>query len=477
MGSRYRIRFAAVAQFAEPTLGKKKKLDAQQQPPVQPQPPNRARSSRSRYGCEECRQSRVKCDETFPICGRCTRRGVVCHAATRESQWQLHLPPSSSIKDDDEPLLHHWFSTTSQIIVSTSADDNPFSYPIAQYISPTGSLIHTLKSISAAHQNFFKPRGLQRCLEERCKALRAFRQELVRGEQSLQCSFLTAYLLGISSSYLDRYGVDYGKDHLLAAHAIVGLILADDTARNHPLTHLIVGAFVYWDMSCAFLVDTPEQREIGTPLLDGYITDTMQQVFHPITGRCTGLFYILCRLGRYVRRVSETADHNSVLELQFERELLEWDDETKEDPMWTQTSHAFRSHGLIMLYRFCGRSSNYPGSPLPAYTTEGCFTTDDLVRNHAVTTISSLLCIPLASRHLCLQPIPLLTAGAELTSDDACLRQEVRSRFKALYSFNRIPAHLAAEELLVSLWELKDSGQDITWLELMLLKGWRLRVG
>lgn len=38
----------------------------------------RDRRLRSRFGCEKCRNKRVKCDEKRPLCGRCLMRGVQC---------------------------------------------------------------------------------------------------------------------------------------------------------------------------------------------------------------------------------------------------------------------------------------------------------------------------------------------------------------------------------------------------------------
>ncbi|KAK6200108.1 fungal-specific transcription factor domain-containing protein [Scheffersomyces amazonensis] len=37
------------------------------------------KSSRSRFGCEECKSKRIKCDETKPRCSRCKSRGIKCN--------------------------------------------------------------------------------------------------------------------------------------------------------------------------------------------------------------------------------------------------------------------------------------------------------------------------------------------------------------------------------------------------------------
>ena len=92
-------------------------------------------------------------------------------------------------------------------------------------------------------------------------------------------------------------------------------------------------------------------------------------------------------------------------------------------------------------------------------------------------TIKNFAQIPLTSELVALQPLPLLTAGAELLEGDLELRSWVIARFRALFSFNRLPASLHAVKLLEELWELRDKGETTSWLELMLRKNWRLRLG
>lgn len=50
------------------------------------------------------------------------------------------------------------------------------------------------------------------------------------------------------------------------------------------------------------------------------------------------------------------------------------------------------------------------------------------------------------------------------------LRNEVKQRFKAIYSLNRIPANLRAIKLLEELWTLRAAGIKMSWLVLLLQK-------
>lgn len=471
--TKYRVRFAAVG-------------PAPTGLPVVNQYQDKAeKKDKSRYGCKECRKSRVKCDETFPVCRRCARRGTVCHAAARESRWQInvsclvlsqrtraaYLPLAESrMTTRDEILLKHWFEIVSRMMVTSPHEENPLSYPIAQYLS-CQSLVHVIMSISAAHQHFFNFQQLGDCLEERSKALQALRRELSLG-QPLHSSFLIVYMLGISSSYIDRNVVDFGKEHLFAAQTIIELIITDGSLRNDPMTHFIMGTFIYWDMSCAFLVDTLEQRPINIPSIYSYIIQTMPTRSHPVTGYSTEIFYLLSSLGRYLRGIAEGFDHDPELELTFEQELLNWEASNR-DMQWKLTADAYRRHGLIMLYRLCGWCTMYPASLIPNRAQD----TDALLRAHSLEILANLAEIPLDSLLLNIQSIPLLTAGGELTKEDKPLREQVRSRFNAIYSSSRIPGHMSAQHLLVDVWERKDKGNDVTWLDVMLQYQWRLRVG
>ncbi|KAJ6172632.1 hypothetical protein N7470_001699 [Penicillium chermesinum] len=43
---------------------------------------------RSRNGCENCRRSKVKCDEQKPSCTRCWQKGIPCSKATIQLKWE-----------------------------------------------------------------------------------------------------------------------------------------------------------------------------------------------------------------------------------------------------------------------------------------------------------------------------------------------------------------------------------------------------
>lgn len=347
------------------------------------------------------------------------------------------------------------------------------------------SLLHIIKSISSAHQHFFEAAHIYDSLKERTKAMEVLRRELNAGAQPLHTLFLSIYLLGISSSYLDEGLEDFGQEHLLAAKVVVNLILEDKDLRKHPMSRWIVGTFVYWNMSCAFLAvptSNPAEQKNGEVL--SFILNEMAGHLHPINGPCTGLFYIISTLGEYIRFAVEHETPNHDLEAELEMLLLTWSlPPCDTQSIWVQISEAFRKHGLILLYRY--RYHRYEEEVIaqgvcaasPGRSMRAVVDVDHLARNYAIDIIICLSSIPVTSPYLMLQGIPLLTAGAELTAEDGYFRNESKFRLLALYSSSRIPASLTAVGLLESMWQTRMQGGKATWFRILVQDKCKLRIG
>jgi hypothetical protein len=352
----------------------------------------------------------------------------------------------------------------------TEADTNPWSYSLAPHLSVTKALMHVLLSVSAAHEQFFQNAQERLVLEERGKALVLLQAELQHGQESLHLLFMTVYMLGVSTSFVTLDQANFGEEHLSAARAILTTILEDPLSKADFYTHFIVGAFVYWDTSCALMVEPSPNHIAETKLLRSYIDET-DSLYHPITGRFSGLFCLLGSLGRYIYGVRNTGEQDIVQEIIFEQELWNIDvDHSSGD--WRKTGEAFRKTGLLMLYRLCGRQDieGFFGDDTPGFEEQ----TEHIVRSYALEIVELIANIPITSRILGMQAMLLLSAGAEMTSNDVFQRSVVRQRFTALVSLNRVPTNIWASQLLNELWILKDDGLNTTWLDLMNTKGWRL---
>ena len=442
-------------------------------------------TGKTRSGCRECKRRRVKCDETFPVCLRCQRSGTVCRALPRPDQWQFELPGISPVRKGsridnhvevhqvphvNKILLQGWLQTASRIMVLDHTW-NPLSLPLLQYCTISYSLVHVLQSISAGYQEFFQSSRLVLSLEERSKALVALREELETGRQSSISCFFTAYLLGISSTYIDNQVTDYGKEHFLAARQMLKEIISCPEDYAGEMTSFLVGTFVYWYFTCSTLLEPLEGSSAEGDALIYQQVLGMASIRHPITGVCTSLFYLLGNLGRHCRAVVELGIRDIPMEDDFERALLQWQTGL-ESRFWEITADAFRNYGLIMLYRVCRQHTSDSDSHMLLDAE-----VERMIREYALRTIHDLVEVPLKSNFMVLQPVPLMTAGAELREEDQELRKLVIARFQALFSYSRLRANLYAINLLEEVWDLKDRGHTKSWLEVMLLKNWRLRLG
>lgn len=47
-------------------------------------------------GCWTCRERKVKCDETEPVCLQCRRKGVSCKGYSARLQWLAPIVPHAS---------------------------------------------------------------------------------------------------------------------------------------------------------------------------------------------------------------------------------------------------------------------------------------------------------------------------------------------------------------------------------------------
>ncbi|KAF5601521.1 C6 zinc finger domain protein [Fusarium subglutinans] len=274
-------------------------------PLPQPSPPlllsakaPKAQRTNSHHGCLECRVKRVKCDEAFPVCRRCQRRGSVCMASTRPAQWQIEMP---------------WLSNMT-VFDSWPGDGLPNK-------SPTPSAI------------------------------------------------------------------------------------------------------------------------LGHGLVDSKFDDKIEQRL---------LVWSSNRGGKHIQNLS----------------------------------NAYRNHGLLMLYQ-TRRQTHLQSEklmPLSPPTAQSEHESNQKQREWlpnilflALEAIENLLEIPLTKPCANFQSLPLLSAAAELTSNENDWRSKSISQFRMLYSINRVPVQVWSIQLLQEIWALKDSGGSVSWLELSLAKGWKLR--
>lgn len=373
---------------------------------------------------------------------------------------------------------------------------NPLSYPILKLLTTCPWLASVLQSISAGHETSFDQAALQLSMTERNRALSSMISEIANPQQPYAATLIGIFLLGVSTCWIDGDRTAHGKEHLFGARAILQLMLQDPYRERDEIEQFAIGTFLYWDMSCSLIVDPQEQAPLDLPEIFVAVS-RMRSSYHPMSGFAIELFYLLGILGRYCRRVIDSGIREIVLEETIEQQILNWE-APQGDHELEMLGEAFRAHGLILLYSICGTRtessiacSGSPDETVLSRSPTGSesqwdwpddewsneSTTDSLTRAHALNAIEALKSTPITSSHFIMQPIPLLTAGSALWDEDFEERQVVRDRFNALYSMNRAPVNKWAMQLLEEVWEWRHQGNPITWIELMLQKGWRFSMG
>jgi hypothetical protein len=348
-------------------------------------------------------------------------------------------------------------------------ENNPYSFPILDYLTRAPSLVHMIQSLSAAHQEYFPGNGPIMSLEERGRALQLLQRELAQTKH-LEASFLTVQLLGLSQ-WADPDPTDFGQQHLFAArHILDHLLLHYWDDLSHPgsseLFSISVGSFLYWDMCCAHLVDAREQRPLDTTLM-AQAVHTLRHKDHPTYGPATELIYLLAQVGRYCRSYIQLGRHSDATARSLEQALRAFQAPQNNGSL-ALLHDSLQKHGLIIL-----RRSHVTTSRRKLNDEE-----NDELHSWAVGITQNLSQLPLSSTLLNIQSLPLLTAGSELRSSDTELREIILTRFKAIYSMNRVPSTLQAMTLLKEVWAICDSGVQLSWIEYMILhKKWRLVLG
>ncbi|CAH0021054.1 unnamed protein product [Clonostachys rhizophaga] len=441
------------------------------------------RKPKSRSGCKECKQRRVKCDEKYPVCSHCQRRGSVCLSSTPPTRWQIEVPwmitkpiaePWLGIVNPEKKLLAYWLDKTSRIM-TVCPENNPLSYPLLEHLVTTPSLLHTVQSVSAGQEHFFKSKELITCLQERGLAIQALRREMQDGANLKPASLLTVFLQGVSWLWTEDHPNDYGKEHLQAARSLLEKMLEDPEKRRDPLVQFMLGWYLYWDMSCAFIAAPQDLAPLNTAQMFDAIQATRSS-FHPMIGFMSELLYLIACLGRHCRLVLETEARDLVLEATFEGQLLAWEPD-HDDQDLVDMSIGYRNHGLIMLYNICGVPSQAddltPGDDA-SDASDAIHDSQARIRPLVLDSLERLFKTPVDAPCFSFHSTPLLTAAAELTKTDEELRTAAVERFKAIYSTNRVAVNMWAIDLLEELWGLKDCGINVTWLELLITKNWRL---
>lgn len=344
-------------------------------------------------------------------------------------------------------------------------NNNPFSFGMLRYLENTESLVYTIQTLSMAHENFFSSASLPvQFFKDRGYALSLVQRELTESDTPAPGCLLTVILLGLASAWAcHETGDEFGMRHLHGARAILDTLLAKPGSENDGLLRLTLAVYLGWDQATSFILHRQNQIPLHGAELWRCI-QAMRSEFNATLGYAIDMMYILGNVGRYCRAVIDTGCRDPDLEVLLENQLLLY------EPMGNDrnshlVNHAFRKHGLIMLYRALN-SAPAPADELFCDESDK----EELIQQYTKEILEHIDEIPESNSYHSILAQPLFTAGAQLRMEDEEQRQKVRKNFRRLFSLSRIPDNIRAIEFLEQLWNLRDNGFHVSWLAFWLGK-------
>lgn len=337
-----------------------------------------------------------------------------------------------------------------------------------EHLAVSPALCLTLESFSAGHKGWWAANSRIECLKKRNLALGLCRAELISEAVPLETVFFTVLLLGISTPFTENID-DYGKEHLIGARAILSVLLQQEEFKHSPTSRQLLAYYIWWDMACSFSINTRNPQELP-PLSTSDVFAVINYQHQPLGSHFAGcmveVYHLLGLLLRYCMQILRGSVRDLEYEEMLEQALLDWQPTQvrDEDVLFGE---AFKMHGLIIFYRICHlRSANVGdgASIKPSLIGE--------IHEYATKIVSMILPLQIGTPFWNSLIVPLLTAGAELSIDDLALRNNVREAFSSVCFQCRTNTLMRARDLLEEVWVIRDSGGDISYMELMLQKGW-----
>lgn len=124
--------------------------------------PLRRSHAKSHHGCTQCKERRIKCDETRPSCGSCQKKRLPCKFNSHHAG-QLRLRGSAVSDPGPElgsaarlplqelELLHHWHTETSLSLAQNNALGGVLQTQVPREGLTHPFLMHSILAISALH--------------------------------------------------------------------------------------------------------------------------------------------------------------------------------------------------------------------------------------------------------------------------------------------------------------------------------------
>lgn len=123
--------------------------------------PLRRSHTKSHHGCSNCKQRRIKCDETRPSCGSCRKKGLSCsfnnsqgHPRPQNLDEHAQRPGNegtSVLPLGELELLHHWHTVTAPSLAQNEILNEGLQTHVPREGLSHPFLMHGILAISALH--------------------------------------------------------------------------------------------------------------------------------------------------------------------------------------------------------------------------------------------------------------------------------------------------------------------------------------
>lgn len=450
--------------------------------------------------------------------------------------WELFPHPNlrQGLTDNSTALMDFYFGRLAPLFCCYGDSCNPFRTEVGRLWTLSGAkaLALAIQSMSMACLADLTPRLHPSASRLRRQALTALRDELQT--DMFNTPFVYALiLLGASSGWFKP------KDSMEGIFQQYKLKM--DNFYGDPLNYvggpntldtaqmqLFVGLLVYWDMYLSFMSTETSSQDSSHLLYGIFQTESSQnsQPLNPWTGISTEIIVLTTLVGKLVRRVRGRQYQRfaldmedlveDVLELEraydLQRRLLSVStkadaptytaglrDEDASVKELTQLGEAYRLTALLQLYRVFPQLDANNVAQLPIISQRDSVTTArsaEKLENMAMSIVEVILKIPISSKSLRFQLVPLVAAACELSAGSphadfdaaalsdslaviriAKLRLNVRNRFEAMHEVfpgNRMQNVL---KLVKEMWHRLDNNagdERAYWVDVAIENDWRI---
>lgn len=248
---------------------------------------------KTRTGCRSCKQRRVKCDETKPVCQNCTSRKIACLGYANQS----HLSGSSSSRHSQSKntgnyntshLYGYFFTHVAKLFSMYHGQQNPFASKLRTLADESTALSCALQSMSAlliSSRSRDDKVLSSTALDLQNKSFAALKVALSDADLARSDStFAAVIMLGLSETWDTARRNSTSFHHLLAAKQLLAERYTTAGIVALPPRYLI-GMLVYWNTLVTLHTDTSnvESSEYSAAVSNSFAHEIIDTI-DPILG-------------------------------------------------------------------------------------------------------------------------------------------------------------------------------------------------